>query len=428
MNIHVPQTLEAQTELRMLSATKHHIVSAQASKPNICIVQDSLLGAYKMTLSNSKKLRKEDFFNITMCIEKYKTDNIMKRIQHIRRVLKLKGKKTQCFNGRGLVSLILPIDLIYEKKNNGDVKEPIVKIYQGVMYEGVLNKVILGSTHNSLIHILNKEYSPDVSAEFIDNIQFITNQWLLIFGFSVGIEDCLVQKNVDNSSKEEEINDVIQKCLIEAEGIKETTNHRGIREMRINAVLNKAKDIGLRIAKDALKPSNNFLKTVNSGSKGDFFNITQITGLLGQQNLVGQRVPLAMNNGKRSLPHYPFGKLDPDQEYESRGFIRNSFIKALNPKQFYFHAMSGREGICDTAMGTARSGYMQRKIVKMTEDIKVQYDGTVRDEQGRIYQFVFGEDGMDASRTMKVQGGQEPMDITRMVNRLNMKHEAKQKN
>ena len=140
---------------------------------------------------------------------------------------------------------------------------------------------------------------------------------------------------------------MIKKCYIEAEGIKKTTSHPGIREVRITAALSKAKDIGLRIAKESLRCDNNFLSTVCSGSKGDFFNIAQITGLLGQQNLLGQRVPRQLNNGRRTLPHYPFDDIPIELEYESRGFIASSFAKGLNPKEFYFHAMSGREGVCD---------------------------------------------------------------------------------
>ena len=105
--------------------------------------------------------------------------------------------------------------------------------------------------------------------------------------------------------------------------------------------------MGLRIAKNALNPSNNFLSTVISGSKGDWFNISQITGLLGQQNLLGQRVSPVLNNGKRTLPHYQFENLSLKEEYESRGFIDSSFIHGLNPKQYYVHCMSGREGCCD---------------------------------------------------------------------------------
>jgi DNA-directed RNA polymerase subunit A' len=290
------------------------------------------------------------------------------------------------------------------------------------MYEGTLDKSIIGASHNSLIQIIHKEYGEDAAATFMDGIQFVTNNWLLISGFSVGIEDCMIQ----GEDKAEEIADVIQRCFIEAEGIKTTTSHPGIRELRITAALSKAKDIGLRIAKEALVPTNNFLSTVNSGSKGDFFNIAQITGLLGQQNLLGQRVTPSLNHGTRTLPHYPKGELPVDLEYESRGFIASSFIHGLNPRQFYFHAMSGREGICDTALGTATSGYMQRRIVKLTEDIKSQYDGTVRDAVGKIYQLSYGENGLDPVTTVKVGGSQEPCDISRIVARLNMEHEVQQ--
>lgn len=417
MNIHVAQSLESQIELRELSASKHNLISAQDGKPNMAIVQDSLLGAYRMTVG-IQKVRKDQFFNISLKLD-ITVEQTMMKIQHISRIMKKKGKSSDPYHGKGLISLILPDDLIYEKKNNTDPNEPVLKIYRGVLYEGAINKTIVGASHNSLIQIMYKEYGADAAAKFIDGIQFITNNWLLISGFSVGVEDCLIQ----GKNKEEEIKDEIQKCFIEAEGIKTTTSHPIIRELRISAVLNKAKDIGLRIAKDALDQNNNFLSTVNSGSKGDFFNIAQITGLLGQQNLKGQRVVYSLNHGKRSLPHYPFGELPVDIEYESRGFIASSFIKGLNPKQFYFHAMSGREGICDTAMGTATSGYMQRRIVKLTEDIKTQYDGTVRDSIGKTYQLSYGGDGLDPVNTVKVNGSHEVCDVSRIVARLNMNHE-----
>ena len=113
--------------------------------------------------------------------------------------------------------------------------------------------------------------------------------------------------------------------------------------------------------------------------------------------------------------------LNPSDEYESRGFISSSFIQGLNPREFYFHAMSGREGITDTAMSTATSGYMQRRIVKLTEDIKIQYDGTVRDSSGKIYQSVYGVDGADPSMTTLVKGRQRMCDVGRLIDNLNTK-------
>jgi DNA-directed RNA polymerase beta' subunit len=380
-------------------------------------VQDSLLGAYRMT-RGIQQIRKEQFYDISLKVG-ISLSQTQKKIQDIRRVFKDKGKKVQCFHGKGLISLGLPNDFNYEKKNNANPEEPTVKIYKGVLYEGTLDKSTLGAVTNSLIHILNKEYGPDVTAFFIDTVQFVSNNWLLIDGFSVGLGDCIVQ----DKNKVRDINNVIKKCFIEAEEIKTTTSHPGIKEVRIIGALSKAKDVGLRIAKEALDPENNFLSTVKSGSKGDFFNISQITGLLGQQNLLGQRVPQTLNNGQRTLPHYPFEELGMEMEYESRGFVASSFIFGLNPKEFYFHAMSGREGCCDTAMNTATSGYIQRKIVKLTEDIKIQYDGTVRDCIGSLYQLNYGEDGIDPKSTIKVGKTQEPCDISSLVTKLNMSHE-----
>lgn len=417
MNIHVPQGLESQTELEFLSAAKYNIISAQSSKPNIAIVQDSLLGAFRMT-NGIQPITKCQFYDISMVLTVEGGDT-MKRIQEIRKVLKLKGKKTQCFNGKGIISLFLPADFNYEHTNNASEEEPTVKITNGVLWEGVFDKSVLGSSHSSLIHIINKEYGPDSAMNFVDCIHFATNKWLMIHGFSVGLGDCLVT----SEDKQTEIHETVKKCYIEASGIQNTTTHPAVREIRVNASLNKAKDVGLRLAKDSLDKKNNFLSTVKSGSKGDFFNIAQITGLLGQQNLKGQRVELTMNNGTRSLPHYPRTGATPEMEYESRGFISSSFIHGLNPRQFYFHAMSGREGITDTAMGTATSGYMQRRIVKLTEDIKIHYDGTVRDSSGKIYQTSYGYSGIDPVMTTKVNGAQEVCNISRIVGKLNSKFE-----
>ena len=422
MNIHVPQGHEARAEMQFLSATKFNLITPQSSKPNIKIVQDSLLAAYMMTQSDAKKLTKSNFFylanfGIQTNGDPLPSSFILNRCQTIRKILKLKGKKAQCYTGKGLISLILPLDFAYENKNEADALEPTVRIYNGVIYEGALNKSDLG---NLILHNLYKEYGTEIACTFIDNIQFITNQWFVQAGFTISIKDCL-------ATKTEEIQDVIEKCFLEAKGIEETTFHEGIKEIRITAALSKARDIGLRIAKNALDGDNNFKKTIGAGSKGDYFNIAQIVGPLGQQNLCGQRVPMHLNKGKRTLPHYPLDEreLTKEMEFESRGFIRNSFIHGLNPQEFYFHAMSGREGITDTAMGTSKTGYIQRRIVKLLEDTAVKYDGTVRNTEGNIYQFVYGDDGLDPSETIFRKGVGQVCDIGRLIDNLNLKHEQK---
>jgi len=207
---------------------------------------------------------------------------------------------------------------------------------------------------------------------------------------------------------------------MEANSIESSVRNPTVKESRVNASLGKAKDIGLRIAKDNLSPTNSFISTVTGGSKGDFFNIAQITGLLGQQNISGKRLPLFLN-GERSIPHYPKNdkKYTSWEKYESRGFISSSFISGLNPREFFFHACSGREGMSDTAVGTAVSGYIQRRIVKLQEDLRVQYDGTVRDETGRIFQLRYGDHGMNPEKTIKTKNGMWFSDIERIAALMN---------
>lgn len=420
MNIHSLQSSEALAEIQILSTPASNIISAQSSKPILDIVQDSLLAIYKMTLENSR-LEKDVFFNIISNSQTCESIDILGRIQFIQSTLSSHGKPPECFNGRGLISMILPPDFNYFKTNNASDTEKSVVIISGVVISGAIDKQIVGASYNSIIQTLNKEYGGLRACRFIDDVHFLTNNWLMYEGFSIGLADCLVSKSLNDAgvSKSDEISDYIQKCFLEADGIRENTRNAGIKEVRVNAALGKAKDVGLRIAKDALDKNNNFITTVRSGSKGDFFNIAQITGVIGQQNIKGLRIPYQLNNGTRALPHYPFELKTSLEEYESRGFISSSFIHGLNPLECYFHATAGRDALSDTAMGTSNSGYMQRRIVKLIEDIKITYSGTVTDAQNNIYQFMYANDGFDRKKTVLVGDSQEFCNVSRIVHSLN---------
>ena len=444
MNVHVPQSLEAIAEIENLSTVKKNLVGCQSSKMNICMVQDGVLGAYLMTKPGSKKLRKDQFFNCTMRLS-LQPDRVLERMAEIEKIIEdqQSGSLTTVLSGRGLVSLILPPDFFYKKKTLVGCEEPTLIIENGVILQGALTKETISSAHKCIPHYIHNEYGEERCLEFINNMQFITNAYLEITSFSIGLKDCMSsKKNIKNLSS---VEDTVYKCFMQAEALKKETKNPNIRESRVNAALVKAKDIGLKIAKDSLDPSNSFISTVTSGSKGDFFNIAQINGLLGQQNLSGKRLPLFLNNGTRSIPHYSWSTEDRDREagrrqaghsvgqrqagtssagankdkYESRGFISSSFIKGLNPREFFFHACSGREGMSDTAVGTAVSGYIQRRIVKLQEDMRVNYDGTIRDETGRIFQMIYGE-GLDPTCTIKgPKNTQTCIDVVRLAERLN---------
>lgn len=136
-------------------------------------------------------------------------------------------------------------------------------------------------------------------------------------------------------------------------------------------------------------PRNNISAMVLTGAKGGVVNQTQISALLGQQELEGRRVP-KMQNGK-TLPCF----LEYDPNPRSSGYVSDRFISGLRPQDFFFHCMAGREGLIDTAVKTSRSGYLQRCLIKQLESLVVSYDLTVRDNDGSIVQFLYGEDGVD---------------------------------
>jgi DNA-directed RNA polymerase II subunit RPB1 len=143
-------------------------------------------------------------------------------------------------------------------------------------------------------------------------------------------------------------------------------------ENNVNSILNNARNDAGNIALDALDSSNRLKGMVFAGSKGSNMNISQILACVGQQNVEGKRIPFGFSD--RSLPHFTKGDYGP----ESKGFVENSYLTGLTPSEFYFHAMGGREGLIDTAVKTATTGYISRRLIKALEDVMVKYDGTVR--------------------------------------------------
>lgn len=384
MNIHVPQDYLARVELLEIAATERNIMSTQSSKPNISVVQDGMLGAYLMT-KNDYILQRHIFMDICMTV------NFTPE-----RYAEVTSKLPLC--GRALVSLIMPDDFCYRKDD--------LVIVDGIILGGALTKSLL----SAVVTTMYKDYGKVIT--FIDELQFVVNGWLTHFGFSIGLGDCLPSPDLT-----EKVRRNVAQCFAEAHKIEDTVVNAKIKCAKVSMALARAKDMGMKAAKDSFSQSNGFVSTVTSGSKGDYFNICQITGLLGQQNVGGKRIEPVLNNGTRTLPHYPFNSEESD--FESTGFVQNSFIRGLKPQEFFFHAMSGREGVSDTALKTAVSGYTQRKMVKILEDVQVKYDGTVRNAAGDILQWEYGGDGLDRTQTLPRGEHTDFCDIARIAERLN---------
>jgi DNA-directed RNA polymerase beta' subunit len=421
MNLFFPQSETARAELLLLASTEHNMIGAQSSNSTIVIVQDALLGSFLMT-SNNDPIERDVFYQLTMRCD-FSHEWMDRKLETIRQTYakhsaKHTAKPLPLYCGKTLFSLLLPEDLNYTSKNKAMADEPILRIERGVVYEGAVNKANLKGGHSSLICVLHKYYSNQVAMQFVNDVQFLANEYMLYYGFSIGIGDCVMTRDAGN------IDSIVAKCLLEAHEYSTTIKNERVREAKINLCLSKARDIGMRISKESLSKDNNFVKTVTAGSKGDYFNIAQVMGLLGQQNISGHRIEPQLNQGRRTLPHYPLH--GSTEEYQSRGFIQNSFLKGLTPQEFWFHAMSGREGITDTAMKTAQSGYTMRRMVKLAEDVKVEYDGTVRNAMGSIIQFEYGGDSLCGTKTTLKNGEPVFCDVRHIADRLNTRVENRE--
>ncbi|XP_055313031.1 DNA-directed RNA polymerase II subunit RPB1 [Sitodiplosis mosellana] len=396
MNLHVPQSMETRAEVENIHITPRQIITPQANKPVMGIVQDTLTAVRKMT-KRDVFIEKEQMMNLLMFLPTW--DGKMPQPCIL--------KPKPLWTGKQLFTLIIPgnVNLIrthsthpdeeddgpYKWISPGDTK---VMVEHSELIMGILCKKTLGTSAGSLLHIVFLELGHEIAGRFYGNIQTTVNNWLLLEGHSMGIGDTIadpqtyheIQQSIRKAK--EDVIGVIQKAHnMELEPTPGNTLRQTF-ENQVNRILNDARDKTGGSAKKSLTEYNNLKAMVVSGSKGSNINISQVIACVGQQNVEGKRIPFGFR--KRTLPHFIKDDYGPD----SRGFVENSYLAGLTPSEFYFHAMGGREGLIDTAVKTAETGYIQRRLIKAMESVMVNYDGTVRNSVGQLIQLRYGEDGL----------------------------------
>ena len=409
MNIHVPQNILAEAELQFLSSVEANFIRPQTNKCNIAIVQDSLLSIYMMS-KNITQISKSTFQQLVMSFEN--PINYSDRIESIQNTMRMYNVPLSLlFTPRNLLSFFFPPSFQYGCGEK-------IKIRNGVIIDGTINKSIMWNSHGSILQMMYMHISTKYAMDFTYYIQRISDAYMLHSGFSLGFADC-----VTSSQLKMRVQTTIKESLI---NVNTRQNNENLSEPNVNILLNGTKDSGNKIAKDNTNSENGFMSTISSGSKGDWVNITQITGLLGQQNVCGKRIAYTSYDKKRSLSCFPDHFDDTwngiSAKFESQGFVSNSFQTGLNPVEFFYHAASGREGITDTACKTSDSGYIQRRMIKMLEDVSIQADGTVRHTRRGIVQFIYGGDGLDPSKLLLKNNKLRFCDVKFLCNHLNMKY------
>merc|ERR1719234_1484104 len=381
MNLHLPQSYEAKAECLELASVKKMILPPQSNRPVMGIIQDSLLSCTKLTMRDIF-IEREDLINILMHIPDWDGHLPVPALVYPKML----------WTGKQLFSFLTPkgMNLIKESANHpddedsgpfkfispGDTK---VIIKDGYLASGIICKKTIGTSPDNLTHAIFLEKGSEVAAEFYNNCQVVTNQFLMIIGHSIGVADTIADPQtfitIQNAIRKSKINviDIIEKAQNNEMEPTPGNTLRQTFEIMVN------------------KKFNNFKIMAMAGSKGSSINISQIIACGGQQNVEGKRIKFGFK--QRTLPHF----IKDDYGPESRGFVENSYLAGLTPTEFLFHAMAGREGLIDTAIKTANTGYTNRRLVKAMESTQVCYDETVRNANNEIIQIKYGDDNFDAA-------------------------------
>jgi DNA-directed RNA polymerase II subunit RPB1 len=406
MNLHMPQDPESEAELRNLAAVTWQLISPANNKTIVGIFQDSLLGAYRFSRANIKFTPREAM-NLLMCYDKVDVSKLPQP--------KTSNKKEneQTITNFNILSQIMPPLTMKHKTGRFDsdkedykTSNNVLEIINGEYVRGQMGKDIFGDGTSGLLQRICNDFGNKEATGFINNIQSIVTEYMKTSAFSVGISDLIADKKTNDeivkaiTSKKVEVKNLIDQIHLGIFDNKTGKSNEIEFETQVNNILSKAVNDAGKIGKKSLSADNRFVIMVNAGSKGGDLNISQMISCVGQQNVDNKRIPYGFEN--RTLPH--FTKFDDSPS--ARGFVENSFISGLTPEELFFHAMGGRIGIIDTAVKTSQTGYIQRRLIKGLEDLKVEYDMTVRNNQNKIIQYSYGEDGFD---TVKVEKQMLPL-------------------
>ena len=367
MNIHSPQTEEARAEAKILLDVKRNLISPKNNTNLLGCEADSITGGYLLSIGKFAG----EYANQIL----YKSG-----------INESFSKKT--VTGHEIFSKILP-------KIN--FSNDSITIKEGEIVKGKIDKSTFGSEEGELIKIIDKNFGREASIETLKKAFNLGKNYLSERGITISIEDLNLDENVINLGEE-----VIIKAEKKTEEIIDSYNKRELeiipgkteeesREIRILQVLNEIRTKIGDIVKKEFPENNPVNNMIIAGGGGNILNITQIACCVGQQALWGKRIGIGFT--KRTMSFFKKGELSP----KSRGFINSSFMKGLRPDEFFFGAITGRDSLMDTALRTPKSGYLYRRLASALQDIRVEYDGTIRDSNNNIIQFLYGGDSIDVS-------------------------------
>ncbi|KAH7310477.1 DNA-directed RNA polymerase I subunit RPA1 [Stachybotrys elegans] len=432
MNMHFPQNEIARAEALQIADTDHQYLSGTQGKPLRGLIQDHISVSISLC-SRDCFFSRGDYYSLVYSAIRPENGHIVgERIQLLPPAI---IKPVPRWTGKQIITTILkntqppshgPLTLhgtsqIQGKQWGANSEEGTVLIQDGEFITGILDKSQIGQSSGGLIHAIHETHGPAVAGKLLTALGRLLTRYLNMRAFSCGVDDLRLTSEGEKARQTElravdRIGLDIASNYVSLNGNADPDNPLLLERLEevlrddkklegLDLLMNQGtKDITAAIQKacvpDGLEkpfPRNQMQAMTTSGAKGSKVNASLISCNLGQQVLESRRVPI-MVSGK-SLPCFkPF-----ETSVTANGFITSRFLTGIRPQEYFFHHMAGREGLIDTAVKTSRSGYLQRCVIKGLEGLMVGYDTTVRDADGTIIQFLYGEDGLDVTKQTYLQ-------------------------
>lgn len=429
MNLHVPQTEEARAEAIELMGVKHNLATPKNGTPIIAAIQDFITAAYLLSSKNNFYDRKT-FAHI--CGYMFNDDSIIDPDTGERMPIELPDpvilKPQRLWTGKQVFNMLMRPNKKSKVLVNLDAAckqfKPVpgqapdlneddawLVIRNSEVMCGVMDKSTVGDgKKDSVFYVMMRDFGPDHAVQGMNRLAKLSARWLTNQGFSIGVSDVMPSTDLVRK-KQALVEEAYAKCdkLIRDFNEGKLARDPGCdeeqtMENRIGGILSSVRQDAGAICFEQLSKWNAPLIMAKCGSKGSNINVSQMVASVGQQMIGGKRVADGFQD--RTLPHFPKAARQP----ASKGFVSNSFYSGLTPTEFIFHAMSGREGLVDTAVKTAETGYMSRRLMKSLEDLSAQYDHTVRNSSAGIVQFQYGDDNLDP---VDMEGKAKPVNFER---------------
>lgn len=431
MNMHFPQSQMARAECYNIANTDNQYLVPTSGNPLRGLIQDHVVAGVWMTCKNALFSR-EEYDQLLFGSLRPENYGITGRIATVPPALQ---KPVARWTGKQIISTIMlnlkpanAVGLYLHSKAKvgsrfwgaGNKEEETVIFDDGEMLTGVLDKSQIGASAYGLVHAVHEIYGPETAGRLLSILSRLFTMWLQHNGFSCRMDDLLLSTHGDADRRSllsegatHGLDAAMRNVGLEGKNAADPDTNYNLRR-RLEEVLRDdtklaSLDAEMMSASNKLTsavintcipdgllrkfPENNMQMMTVSGAKGSAVNVSSISCLLGPQALEGRRVPV-MVSGK-TLPSFrPF-----DTSARAGGFVAGRFLTGIAPQEYYFHCMAGREGLIDTAVKTSRSGYLQRCLIKHLEGVSVQYDQTVRNSDGFVLQFHYGEDALDVTKS-----------------------------